>query len=1067
MLEEGKRGKTLLSGRLKCVESLESTNSFKPILDFILEHAQNDERPYLKVNIMGKTLLGLLDSGASSTIIGSKGWRLVKDLGINLDTTGRLKCTVANGECVESIGTCEIPFCVRGRVKLIKVLVVPELPHTLILGTNFWRRMGIVPDLRHNEWYFSDQPVCVDEVDHLRGKTVLTSLQEVRLQALLDRNRSLMGNELGCTDLAEHVIVTNSPPIKQRYYPVSPVIQAHIDRELEDMLKNGIVERSNSGWSSPILLVKKKDGGYRFCVDFRKLNAVTERDSYPLPYVTNTLDKLREAHYLSSLDIKSAYWQVPVAEASRAYTAFTVPGRGLFQFRRMPFGLHNSPATWQRLIDRVLGADLEPHVFVYLDDVVVVTQTFEEHLAVLEEVLRRLREAKLTVSWEKCQFCRPEMKYLGYVVDRNGLHVDSDKVEAMLRLPIPTTVREVRRVVGTFSWYRRFIPDFATVISPLTALLRKSKKFSWTQECDEAFHKIKECLVSAPVLSCPDYNLPFVIQCDSSGYGLGSVLSQPHPDGDRVICYLSRSLTRQERNYSTTERECLSVLWSIERLRQYIEAVPFTVITDHHSLVWLQNLKDPTGRLARWAVRLQQYDFKIIHRKGRQHVVPDTLSRSVPVIDMVESRVVSDSTSDRWYRSMIAKVQKDPLKFPSWRISEGQLYKYVKPSYVELTAPSDCWKQVVPKDLRKSIISAAHDPSTSGHMGVFKTYCRITERYYWPKCRYDVAKYVKGCVTCAAHKTDLKGPKGLMSVQPRAHSPWEIISTDLMGPLPRSSRGHQYILVVTDLFSKFAVVFPLRSASASMITKKIEEEVFLMFGTPRLILCDNGQQYRSREFQKLMDQYGVKIRYNPYYHPQSNPTERFNKTIKTMLAMYVSDNHRTWDVNLAKVACATRTAKHESTNHTPYFINFGRNMTLHGGDHARKMAIENNESDEQGKDRQEGFRKLFKEVRKRLDIAAKKSEKTYNLRRRNEQFQVNQLVWKKNFVKSDAANYFTKKLAPKFVGPFYINKRLSPWTYELRDKDGESIGVWNAKDLKSAYADENSSNADGNVEARV
>lgn len=1034
----------------------ESTKNLQPVLDYILDHAQNDERPYLKVSVMGKMMLGLLDSGASSTILGSRGWNIVKDFGFMVDRTRKVKCKLANGELVESVGECEIPFSLRDKLKLIKVLIVPGLPHSLILGTNFWKHMGIVPDLRHNEWSFSDQPepVCLDELDHLRGKTVLTPLQETRLHALLDRSREAMGEKFGCTNLAEHVIVTNSAPIKQRYYPVSPVIQAHIDKELGEMMAQGIVEKSNSGWSSPILMVKKKDGGYRFCVDYRKLNSVTERDSYPLPYVSSTLDKLRDAHYLSSLDIKSAYWQVPVAEASRPYTAFTVPGRGLYQFKRMPFGLHNAPATWQRLIDRVLGPELEPHVFVYLDDVVVVTQTFEEHLSVLDEVFRRLREARLTVSWDKCQFCRPEMRYLGYVVDRNGLHVDPDKVQAMLQLPVPTNVKEVRRVVGTFSWYRRFIPDFATVISPLTALLKKSRNFVWTQDCEESFRRIKECLVSAPVLSCPDYRFPFVIQCDASGYGVGAVLTQPHKDGDKVISYLSRSLTRQERNYSTTERECLSVLWAVEKLRPYIEGVQFTVITDHYSLVWLQNLKDPTGRLARWAVRLQQYDFKIVHRKGKDHIVPDTLSRAVQVVDIVGEGDVDEPVIDKWYASMISKVQKEPLKFPGWRVLDGQLFKYVRSGFVGLADPQENWKRVVPKERRRDIISAAHDPPTAGHMGVLKTYGRITEKYYWPKSRYDVAKYIKNCPTCAAHKPDLSGPKGLMTMQPRAHSPWEVISTDLMGPFPRSTKGHQFILVVTDSFSKFSLVFPLRTSSTNVVVKKIEEDVFLMFGVPRLLLCDNGPQYRSRQFQQLANQYGVKIRYNANYHPQANPTERFNKTIKTMIAMYVADNHRTWDTNLAKVACATRTAKHESTNHSPYYINFGRNMVLDGEEFRKKMVNEE-EEDRPTVDRSEGFRKLFQEVRERLDRAARKSEKTYNLRRRAERFIPNQRVWRRNFAQSNAARYFTSKLAPKYVGPFYVKKCVSPWTYELRDENGISKGIWSAKDLKSASADEN------------
>ncbi|KAG5883240.1 hypothetical protein JTB14_026461 [Gonioctena quinquepunctata] len=340
-----------------------------------------------------------------------------------------------------------------------------------------------------------------------------------------------MGSSLGCTTVAEHVINCTTAPIKQRYYPVSPVMQAHIDKGLDEMLSLRVIERSSSPWSSPILLVKKKDNTFRFCFDFRKLNAVTERDSYPLPYISSILDKLKNAHYLSTLDIKSAYWQVPVAESSRPFTAFTVPGRGLFQFCRLSFGLHNSPATWQRLIDHVLGLELEPNVFTYLDDIVVIAESFEEHMKILDEVFKLFRNANLTVSSDKCQFFRPEseLKYLGHVEDRNGLHVDSDKVKAMLNIPSPKNVKEVRSINGTFAWYRRFIPDFVTLISPITSLMKKGRKFLWAPECEDSFRGIKECLVSAPVLNCPDFNLPFVVQCDSSGFGIGAVLVQNTP----------------------------------------------------------------------------------------------------------------------------------------------------------------------------------------------------------------------------------------------------------------------------------------------------------------------------------------------------------------------------------------------------------------------------------------------------------------------------------------------------------------------------------------------------------
>lgn len=1024
-----------------------------------MDHAVGDERPYLKVDVLGKCLLGLLDSGASRTILGGKGLAIVESLGLPLDDKKITSCTVANGDTCKSIGVIVLPISLRDHFYLVEAIVVPELPHVLILGTDFWKTVGIVPDLRHNEWHFSSEPVLVNTIEHLKGQKLLTPLEKMRLDAVIERNISLMGKNLGCTNRVEHVIVTNSSPIKQRYYRVNPIVQGQINKELDEMLRLGIVEPSNSPWSSPILLVKKKDGSFRFCVDYRKLNSVTVRDSYPLPLVSDILDKLRNAKYISSLDVKSAYWQVPVAESSRQYTAFTVPNRGLFQFRRMPFGLHNAPATWMRLLDSVIGHDLEPHVFCYLDDIIIVTETFEKHLFVLDEIFKRLRDANITVSLDKCQYCKPEMLYLGYKVDRNGLHVDPGKVKAMLDLPTPTSVSEVRRIVGTFSWYRRFIPDFSTILTPITSLLKKNSKFVWNENCANAFRRIKELLVKAPVLTCPDYTKPFVVQTDASGYGIAGVLTQPQPDGDRVICYLSRSLTPRERNFSTTERECLAVLWSLEKLRPYLEAVPFTVVTDHYSLLWLQNLKDLNGRLARWAVKLQQYDFKLVHRKGKEHVVPDALSRSVPIIDAIDEKDDKgnfdlDNCEDKWYQSMLSRIANDPLKFPSWRVTNGRIYKQVNSKYSLLSPNSDSWKLVVPKPARSKILTAAHVPPTSGHMGIYKTYSRIAERYYWPCMRSDVSKFVRHCTVCAAHKPSQDRPTDRMVPHAKANRPWEIISTDIMGPLPKSKHGNSFILVVTDYLSKFPLLFPLRRATTESIVRKIENEVFLIFGVPRILICDNGPQYRSRKFSQFCEKYSTYIKFSPNYHARANPTERINRIIKTMLSMYVSDNHRSWDENLSQIACAIRTSTHEVMRLTPYFVNFGRNMMLSGKDYKDNESSWKEDGTEfGGRSRNETFKEMFADVKKRLEVAGKKSCDRYNLRCRHVEYLPNQLVWRKNYVLSDASKYYSQKLAPKYIGPYYVHRRLSPWMYELRDANGNLKGSWHSKDLKPCPQD--------------
>lgn len=1056
----GKRQPASLSGRLtRCdppanpVDSRELPTSQQAILDFILRSFGTDERPYLRISIFGIPMLGLLDSGASKAILGHDGWAKLKGH-CRLDRNQSQTCIVANGQSCHAIGTASLPIALQDRVCLMDVLVIPTLPHLLILGADFWRRMGIIPDLSRGEWTFA-KPEANVEVCALEPMDHLSSDERRQLEALVEQTISTLPNKIGCTPLVEHVIRTDSPPIKQRYYPISPALQRDVDKELDKMLADGIVEPSSSAWASPIVMIKKKDGTYRFCVDFRRLNQVSVRDAYPLPFVNTILDKLRDAKYLTTLDIKSAYWQISVAESSRKYTAFTIPNRGLFQFRRMPFGLHNSPMTWQRLLDQVLGTELEPYVFAYLDDIIICTNTFEKHLSVLRDVLNRLTNAGLTLNKDKCHLCKPELRYLGYVVNAHGLSVDPDKVEAILKIPPPTSVREVRRVIGMASWYRRFVPNFSTIVSPLTSLLKKSKKFLWDDTCDRALRTIKEHLVSAPILTCPDFTLPFIIQTDASAFGLGAVLSQETVEGEKVISYISRSLTKNERNFTTTERECLAVLFAIEKFRPYVEGTRFTVITDHYSLKWLNSIKDPVGRIARWAVRLQQYDFEIRHRKGKDNVVPDALSRAVPVVDAIDAPI-PDEPQDPWYLRLRRQVTENPRHYPLWRVTDDRLYKYVSTPYPDLTPDMDSWKPVVPKEQRRSVIHQYHDLPTAGHGGVNKTVKRVAQHCYWPKMRQDIAKYVRNCETCAHTKPEQRAPRGLMGGHSIISRPWEVISTDIVGPLPRTARGYAFILVVADCFSKFPLMFPLRTATAAAVARHIEENVFLLFGAPKRIICDNGVQFRSRQFQELTQRYGCHVSYTAYYHPQANPTERINRVLKTMLTAYVRDNHRKWDEYLPSVACAIRTSKHEITGLTPYFINFGREISLNNVEPLEE-ANENPElrfERENLEHRGRSLNIVYQDVRKRLDKAYQASKPRYDLRHRPDEFQLGENVLRKNHVLSDAAQHFTAKLAPKYVGPFVIHRKLARWVYQLKTPDGIVLdGAWHAKDLKPHHGE--------------
>jgi transposase len=910
------------------------------ILDYVLSHLKGDERPYLRLDILGISLLGLLDSGASRTVMGGTAWSQFQTLGLPL-LSDTIECTVADGRVCRSIGCIQVPVKLLERVRLITIHVVPSLIEGLLLGKDFWKVMEVVPDLSKDVWYFSSdvsrtlQISTFSEKIGLFDQSSLSPAQKVILEDLISEQSRDQPQSFGKVKTVQHHIEVqpNVLPIKQRYYPVSPTKQRLIDAEVEKMLKENIIEPSQSPWSSPVCLVLKKDGDYRFCVDYRKLNSVTKPDAYPLPYISSILDQLRDCHYMSSIDIKSAFWQVEVAPDSREYTAFTVPGRGLYQFRRMPFGLINSPATWQRIMDNIIGADLEPHVFVYLDDIIIISRDFEHHMEILRLIFQRLNEAGVSINWKKCQFCRARLRYLGHIVDCKGLRPDTEKVEAILQIPEPRNVLEVRRFVGTASWYRRFIPNFASIIAPLTKLTRKNVTFAWTEECSSAFTKLKELLISAPLLSAPDFSRLFTLQCDASSFGLGAVLTQTFDDGERPICYLSRSLTRTERNLSTTEKECLCVIWAVEKLRHYLEGTRFVVITDHHSLLWLHRLKDPQGRLARWALRLQPYDFEIKHRPGKDHVVPDMLSRSVPIMCFTDATKHFSDTNDAWYKRMRESIVSDPLKYPQFRVENNVLFKYVQCQIPELAQEHDYWKKVVPKDSRLEVLSRCHDDVTSGHMGVFKTFQRIRAQYYWPKMKSDIYRYIAGCKTCAQHKVEQKPPAGLMGNRANPSAPWEIISLDFIGPFPRSSQGYTYALVVTDHFTKFVLIFPMRTATAKTLTRYLEEQVFLVYGTPRTIVCDNGAQMNGTLFRKLCAKYQVTIHFTPRYYPRANPTERVNRVIKTMIATYVKKDHSHWSDDLAAIGCAIRSACHETTGYSPYFANFGREYVALGSEH--------------------------------------------------------------------------------------------------------------------------------------
>ena len=447
------------------------------------------------------------------------------------------------------------------------------------------------------------------------------------LEKMLSEQHEIFGEITTPISNIEHQINTGThKPISNPPYRISPARKIQLKAEIDDMLEKGIIEEKHSPWAFPVVMVPKKDGQIRVCVDYRKLNAITIPDRYPLPRMDDLLHAAKSTPYMSTLDLRSGYWQIKVAEEDRLKTAFITPF-GSYVFKRMPFGLRNAPATFQRLIDKFRNGLPQILILAYLDDIIICSENFSTHLNDLQTVFERLKQFGFKLNRDKCRFCCSEIKYLGHILTPDGFKVDPEKTDAILLRPSPKNQKQVLSFLQTCSWYRRFIPNFADISKPLSNLTKKNVIWKWGIDEQNAFDKLKKLLTTSPILQQVKDDIPLILKTDASSYAIGAVLLQGENEMEHPVEFASRLLLPAERNYSTTEREALAVVWAVEKFRGYIEGSEVKILTDHQPLKWLMSLKSPTGRLARWALQLQPYNIEIGYNPGRNNAVADTLSR--------------------------------------------------------------------------------------------------------------------------------------------------------------------------------------------------------------------------------------------------------------------------------------------------------------------------------------------------------------------------------------------------------------------------------------------------------
>ena len=912
------------------------------------------------------------------------------------------------------------------------------------------------------------------------------------VMALLMKNRDVFASKdknLGMTDTVQMKIDTGDhEPIKKQPYRTPLRQRKLVDDAIDEMLDAGIVKRSRSPWGFPIVLVEKKDGSKRFCVDYRALNKITKNNAHPLPVIDDILACLGTARYFSKLDLKSGYWQVEVHEGDKEKTAFTCH-RGLFQFNVMPFGLANAPGVFQELMSVVLEGQ-EGHALAYLDDILVFSDTVENHLEHIQRVLNSLRRHNLRLKPTKCEFFRKETQYLGFRISSKGIQPDYHKVKSIKAVTNPSTVREVRGFIGMCSYYRRFIPDFSDIAEPLIKLTRKYSRFQWGDACQMAFDRLKAMLADMVTLAYPDPSREYRLYTDASNHSIGACLTQCVVDElegqeiEKPVYFLSHKLSDTQTRWSTIEREAYAIHYSLQKLHHYLHGATFTIYTDHKPLQYLLNSPMQNRKIQVWALSIAGYNCRIEYLQGKNNVCADLLSRSkgIPGGEIERTVEIDDRTYEvdainsnhfepRYFASYKSEAphpielekpvlpgidmireqdaDKDIIDLKN-RIKKGRATKLEQKKYIimdevvyYLSQPDDepMLRLYVPSHLRARVLVQYHNDN--GHVGTEKTFQAIRQKYFWPCLLKEVVEHVNGCIPCQTRNLRTLRPRMQESDVPPF--PFAKIAVDICGPYPQTTSGNQYIVTFIDIYSGWPECFPVPNKKAETVSHLLMEEVFPRFGAPLQIVSDNGKENINYIMRKTLEELNVHHVTTSYYHPQSNgKVERLHRTMNDILAKKIGENRQSWDLYINQMLAALRFNVSESTKFSPYYLLYGRDVILpldnilkprklYYGDEHHEIAL------------QEQHR-AFTLIRNYQKRVKQRQADRLNDKIKEIEFKVGDFVYYRN-------NHKRGKLDKRWKPNYIIVEKTGPVSYRIKDQLTNSVVKAHAEHLRVANVD--------------
>lgn len=841
---EGEEDEPLTSPPSPLSEDLTEVGTVSPLPEISLNSVMGLTSPRtmkLMGKIGGQGVVVMVDPGATHNFISREA---VDKLGVPILPSPDFGVSLGTGDSVMGTGICKsVVLEVQGVVIVENFLPLDLGNSDLILGIQWLEKLGtmtlkgdaslgrsgislkaMLRSLRKEghgflvEFNLLQAPTVQGNEDTQPGKEIPEFLKGV-----LDEYKGVFNMPVGLPPKRSHdhavVLKEGTDPVNVRPYRYPQVQKQEIEALISDMLKAGIIQPSTSPFSSPVLLVKKRDGSWRFCVDYRALNKVTIPDKYPIPIIDELLEELNGAAYFTKLDLKSGYHQVRMREEDVPKTAFRTH-EGHYEFLVLPFGLTNGPATFQAIMNEVFRPYLRKFVLVFFDDILVFSRSKEEHVGHVKVVLQLLAQHQLYVNSKKCEFGAAQVAYLGHKISKSGVEVDFSKVQSMIDWPTPRNVKELRGFLCLTGYYRKFIRGYAKIANPLTNQLKRDK-YSWTEQATQAFNTLKQAMIQAPILALPDFEKVFVIETDASGFGVGAVLLQDnHP-----IAYYSKLLGPRNRLKSIYEKELMVIVFAVQKWRHYLMGRKFIVCTDQQSLRFLFEQREVGLEYQRWVGKLMGFHFEIKYKPGASNRIADALSREYSSACEMSSLVTAGGVSfekfwpgireDPFIQQLIEAI--DNNQAPKGYAVNNNIVMYKG----RIVLPP---KSILVTDLLREY----HDTPLGGHSGDFKTYQRLAQEWFWPGMRKRVQQYVQACSVCQQNKASSLSPAGLLQPLPIPSQVWEDISLDFVDGLPRSN-GVDTVLVVVDRLSKYAhfigIKHPYTAQTVAQVLQLYQTEI--------------------------------------------------------------------------------------------------------------------------------------------------------------------------------------------------------------------------------------------------